>query len=73
MAVSTFPALRMASTRQKGHSLVRRVRVTICLPMRGWWFFGGSGGFGGRLLQRMVPDSGACSTRAVAVAGNGVS
>jgi len=54
MAVSTFPALRMASTRQKGHSLVRRVRVTICLPMRGWWFFGGSGGFGGRLLQRMV-------------------
>jgi hypothetical protein len=40
-----------------------------CLLGRGWWLFGGSGGFGGRLLQTMVLGGGACSTRTVAYDG----
>jgi hypothetical protein len=60
------PAQRVANTCQGRHCLDRHVRVTTCLPRRGWCLFGGSSGSGGRLRQMMVPGGGACSTRAVA-------
>jgi hypothetical protein len=54
---------RAGSLRQGGHSLDRRVWVTVCLLGCGWWFFGGSEVFRRIFVADEVSDVGACSIR----------